>query len=101
MSVSELRTRLEQELLESEWNMLAAHHRRDALFVVDAQLALLDAAVAVASDDRDAVAGWLASGLLARPTAEQAEAWAAEEEAAPGPRFVVAIVQPFVLARRL
>lgn len=95
-----LRVRLEEELLECEWSVLATHHAREASFMVDPQLDLLDAAVAVASDDRDAVAGWLASGLLARPTAEQAEAWAAEEEAAPGPRFVAVIVQPFVLVQR-
>lgn len=98
MTVSELRTRLEQERFESEWETLAVHHAREALFVVDGQLDLIDAAIAVATDDRDPVAAWLASGLLARPTEEQADAWGAEREA--GPRFVFVIVQPFVLVQR-
>ena len=95
--MTELRSKLATELLPSEWKMLAMHYRRDALFIVDASVTLLDAAVAVAEDDRERVSRWIDEGQIARPTPEQARAWEAEE----GPRFLSVIVQPFVLAQRL
>ena len=77
--------------------MLAMHHRRDALFIVAESVSLLDAAVAVADDDADAVETWVESGHLARATSEQVAAWEKES----GAKFVTAIVQPFVLAQRV
>ena len=92
-----LREELAPQQLPAEWKMLAMHYRRDALFVVGGELALLDVAVAVASDDAGALEGWLARELIARPSPEQVERWGAEE----GAQFVCVIVQPFVLAQRV
>lgn len=91
------REKLAAELLPSEWPMLAMHYRRDALFVVDRELALLEVAVAVAEDRADALKAWIEAGRITRPTAAQVEAWEREE----GAQFVSAIVQPFVFAQRL
>jgi len=95
--VSDLREKLAKELLPTEWKMLAMHHRRDGLFVVDATVSLLDVAVAVAEDRTAAVEGWIEGGHLTRPTKAQVERWEGEV----GARFVSAVVQPFVLAQRL
>lgn len=91
----DLREKLAAELLPSAWSTLAPHFARDSLFIVAAPVSLLDVAVAVAEDRSVEVAGWLEAGLLARPSADQARAWAEAETA----RFVIAIVQPFVLAQ--
>jgi hypothetical protein len=95
--VSDVREKLAKELMPAEWKMLAMHHRRDALFVVDGRVPLLDVAVAVAEDRTEAVKAWIEGGQIARPTPEQVQGWEAES----GARFVSAIVQPFVLAQRL
>ena len=93
----DLREKLATELYPAPWSILAPQHARDVLFVVRAPLALLDVAVAVAEDRAADVQAWIESGQLARPTLEQAHAWASEE----GSRFVIAIVQPVVLAQRI
>ena len=95
--MSETRSKLEGEILPAEWKMLAMHQRRDALFIVDDTLTLLDVAVAVAEDDSAAVERWVTGGLLTRPTPEAIARWESED----GPQFLCAIVQPFVLAQRL
>lgn len=91
------REKLAGEILPSEWRMLAMHHRRDALFLVGAEVPLLEVAVAIAEDRADLVRAWIEAGRIARPTPAQVEAWEAEV----GARFVSAIVQPYVLAQRL
>lgn len=96
MSDGTLRDKLASEVMDSEWKMLAMHYRRDALFIVGAEVALLDAAIAIARDDQASVKAWLEGGALARPTDEEVGAWEKEE----GAHFRSVIVQPFVLAQR-
>ncbi|HJL25038.1 MAG TPA: DUF2288 family protein, partial [Polyangiaceae bacterium LLY-WYZ-15_(1-7)] len=96
-AMSETRERLAGELMPTEWRMLVDHFRRDGLFLVDGTVALLDVAVAVADDAKDAVQAWIESGQLRRPTREEAGRWESEE----GSQFLVVIVQPFVLAQRV
>ncbi|MBX3246743.1 MAG: DUF2288 family protein [Myxococcales bacterium] len=91
----DLREKLAAELLPTGWSTLAPHFARDALFVVAEGVSLLDVAVAVAEDRSAEVGAWLEAGQLARPSAAQARAWADAGTA----RFVIAIVQPFVLAQ--
>ena len=91
----DLRATLEHEFLSTGWALLAVHQERDALLIVREPVELLEAAVAIAEDDRTKVARWLEAGALARPTPAQVEAWAREEDL----HFDAVIVQPFVLAR--
>jgi hypothetical protein len=93
----DLREKLRSEILPSEWAMLAMHHRRDAIFMVDDQLDLLEVALAVAQDDAEVVQAWIEAGRIARPTLEQVACWEAEE----GAPFLSVIVQPYVLAQRV
>lgn len=93
----DLRTKLATELLPATWASLDAHFRRDALFLVDARASLLDVAVAVAADDRALVAGWIESGVIRRPTLDDATEHAKVE----GAPFLSVVVQPFVLVQRL
>jgi hypothetical protein len=86
------------EVLTTEWNALAPHHQRGALFVLADEVELRDAAEAIAEDRKAEVEALVASGRLRRPTPEEVERWAAAPEAH-GFRF--AIVQPYIVAQRL
>lgn len=89
------RERFERDLAEVDWPWLRPHARRGALILASDDLDLVTAAVAVAGDDREAVAAWIARGRLRKPSPDQAAAWEAE----PSASFQVLIVQPYVLAR--
>jgi len=90
------REKLARERKVTDWRSLGPHREREALFLVEDGLDLLDAAVAVAGDDTASVAAWLAVGRLRRPTDDEIAAWTE----APDTTFEFLIVQPFVLATR-
>jgi hypothetical protein len=92
---AEVRARLEAVVGPVGFGDLRAHLGRDAVFVVGATASLLECAVAVALDDVEAVSGWLASGALRRPGAEEREAWSRDEAR----RWQAVVVQPYVLVQ--
>ena len=77
------------------WRDLKAHAMRQGLFIVTGDLALLDAAEAIAADDAARVEAWIEAGALVRPSPEQLEAWDQE----PDKPFRATVVQPFALAK--
>ncbi|MEM9074835.1 MAG: DUF2288 family protein [Myxococcota bacterium] len=95
--MSELRAKIESEIMPTQWSVLAMHAKRSALFVVDSSLALADAALAVAADRKNVVEQWINAGLLRRPAVEEMARWSDET----GIHFRSVVVQPFVLAQRL
>ena len=95
--MSSIRDKLLGEILPAEWRMLTMHHRREALFLVDPALALIDVAIAVVEDRSDEIRALLEAGQLRRPGAEEVARF---ERDAEEPRFQSVIVQPFVLAQR-
>lgn len=94
----ELRTKIANEVDETSWAPLALHAKRDALFLVDRSLALVDVAYAIATNRGTVIALWIDAGLLRRPSAEERATLETEPEAV---RFRFAIVQPYVLAQRV
>lgn len=88
-----LREKLEATLGPVFHSDLVAHLRRSAVFLVGPELALVDAALAVAVDDTASVAQFLASGALRRPTDDEQRVWAES----PGRTWIAIVVQPFVL----
>jgi hypothetical protein len=72
---------------------LRAHLARDAVIVVDSSLGLVEVAEAVARDDRRVVEGWVAAGLLGKPSPALLERW----ERSDGDVALSVVVQPFVL----
>jgi hypothetical protein len=76
---------------------LAAHLKRDAVLLVAPDLDLMDAAVAVASDDATQVGAWLGDGRLRRPTPAEHTAWLGEPER----RWRAIVVQPFVFIQSI
>ena len=79
-----------------DYAALAAHVKRNALFLVAPQLALLDVGLAVVRNRAPIVAHWLREELLRRPTAAELDAWEAD---ASSHAFSFLIVQPYVLAQ--
>ncbi|MFO0697553.1 MAG: DUF2288 family protein [Polyangiales bacterium] len=94
--MTDVRSKLAAEIEEVPFGPLVPHAKRLGLFLVSAELDLLDAAVAVAGNRTAVLEHWIGSGLLRRPSAEELAAFAASPE---GFRFRVAIIQPWVLAQ--
>ncbi|MDH5674876.1 MAG: DUF2288 domain-containing protein [Myxococcales bacterium] len=90
-----LRTKLEAELAVVGWRDLRQHAARGALFLVQGELSVVEATLAVAQDDSASVQAWLKIGALVRPSSEQLAAWEGELDR----EFEYLIAQPFVIAR--
>lgn len=91
------KAKLESTLDESEWSWLKPHAARDALIIVSRQLHLVEVGRRIAADDSKAVQGWIQSGELSKPTAEQLKEW----ETQPTKKFMSLIVAPYVLAQEI
>jgi hypothetical protein len=85
------------EFFETDWLSLRPHFEREALFVVEPQVLLKDAAEALVADDRLRVEEWLKNNQLRKPTAEEDREWSASRNQ----KFRFVIVQPFVLVQNL
>lgn len=70
-----LRAKLNLETAVIAWDELARHFARGAVLTVDRELDLIEAAAAVAEDDRPRVRAWLDSNSLHRTTTAEARAW--------------------------
>jgi hypothetical protein len=90
-----MREQLSATLGEVFWSDLRAHAGRDAIIVVGDGLDLVEVGVAIAENDARRVQGWIESGQISKPTAEELSLWPAD----PAARFESLIVAPFVLIR--
>ncbi len=91
--MSELVDKLREELSIAPWETLLPHAERDALICVSSDLSLVDAGVAIASDDVAKVNEWMSTEKIRKPTKEELDTWNKE----PGHFFQFLIVQPYVL----
>ncbi|MFT6142814.1 MAG: hypothetical protein ACJATT_003332 [Myxococcota bacterium] len=96
MDADLIRHKLDMEIEEAGWTLIAPHFARDVLVLCGDELPLLDAAVAMALNETAKVGSWLASGALRKANDTDALAFAAGS-----PRFRFLIVAPFVLANVL
>ncbi len=96
MSTS-VRDKLKAEVLAAGFQELVPHFARGALLIVAASCDLLDAAEAVARDDKPSVERLLARGELRKASDDDARRFVADKEL----RFQLLIVQPWVLAQPL
>ena len=97
----DLRNKLRGEVLSSYWEDLAPHQQRGGLLLLGPALDLLDVAVAMAQDDKQRVASFLAGGELRRANEQDRERYESDAEEEAGIRFQFVIVQPWVLAQAL
>lgn len=92
-----VREKLKSEIMATDFAALAPHFARGALVLAAPELDILDAAEAIARDDRAQVEAWLTSGALRRASDNDARAYMEDREL----RFQFVIVQPWVLAQPL
>lgn len=90
-----LHTRLNLETAQMPWTELQRYFAGGNVIVVSDTLDLIDVAASVASDDKDAVAAWLADQRLAKVTDEQAKAWL-ESDA----MLWAVVVKPWILVQQ-
>lgn len=88
-----LRTQLEENLDQAEWDWLEPHVDREAVIIVEKTLDLLDVGVAIASDNVSSVQHWISEELIHKPTPQEIAHWNDNRSQ----RFQALIVQPFVL----
>jgi len=92
--LDDLRDKIDKDIDVTTWKDLRPHAARDKVFLVAPSVPLLDAAVAIASDDAEKVGAWVASGELTRPTAAQLGAW----ESSLDKPFDCVVLSPYVVA---
>jgi hypothetical protein len=90
----ELAQKLKTEVESADWSLLESHHKRGAIFVVDAKLGLVTAGVAIVRDQLDLVKIWLDSDEMFRPSEDQVKEWESEPHKE---MATFLIVQPYVL----
>jgi hypothetical protein len=90
---TDLKTQLQEEIAEVDWNALQPHARRDALIVVNPLLDLVAVGVAIAEDNKQVVDRWIREQLICKPSVDDLSNWNAQPEK----MFKTLIVQPFVL----
>ncbi|WP_071190278.1 DUF2288 domain-containing protein [Trichormus sp. NMC-1] len=95
--MSDLRSELEQNLDEAEWDWLIPHVQKDTVIVVADGLDLLDVGVAIAGDDIPSVQQWISEQLIAKPTVDQVGEWNYNRSK----RFNALIVEPYVLVQEI
>lgn len=93
--MEELRKKLEDELVTTEWSSLEAHHIRQGLVMIDQSLNIVDVAIAFAKDESELVKAWMDQKKLFKPEDHQIK----EYKNSSGRRFQFLIVQPFVIAQ--
>lgn len=90
-------TRSKEELAATidvaEWQWIKPHCERGVLITVSGELELAEAGYRIAADDAGTVGGWIAAGLIGKPTAEEIGEWDRE----PARRFPVLIISPYIL----
>lgn len=91
---STLYAKLLGETASITWQELQPFFARGALLRVASESDLIEAAQAVAQDDREKVAVWLAEGHLAKLEAEQAQDWLERD-----PSLWAVVVAPWVLVQ--
>lgn len=91
---STLYAKLLGETASITWQELQPFFARGALLRVASDFDLIEAAQAVALDDRDKVAAWLAEGRLGALASEQAQEWQQRD-----PSLWAVVVAPWVLVQ--
>ena len=92
--MTKLSEKLLAEIQTVEWEVLQPHQDRDALIVVKSGLEIVDAGVAMATDNTELIQSWLENGFLSKPTVEEIQKWSTANYFL---KFL--IVQPFVLVQ--
>jgi hypothetical protein len=93
--VKATREELALQVDEAEWEWLHPHLERGGVIVVGKGLDIAEVGERIAQDDTAVVGGWIESGRLAKPSAEQIAAWDGDDTV----RFATLIISPYILVQ--
>lgn len=97
---NELREKLKTEIEIASWAMLEPHHNRGAIFILNSDENILEAAVAVALDDRVYVANLIGDSKMKNSKDFDISMYESEEEIHKK-QFNFIIIQPFVFVQKI
>ncbi|RJF97174.1 DUF2288 domain-containing protein [Noviherbaspirillum saxi] len=90
-----LRAKINGETARMQWMELQRFFASGAMIAVSEQLDLVDVAVRIAADDKQAVQQWMADGLIGKVTDAQAQSWL-ESNA----ELWAVVIKPWILVQR-
>jgi hypothetical protein len=90
----ELHDKINRETARIPWEELERHFAKGNVVFVSQELDLIEVALRIAHDDKEAVQRWMADGKVARVSDEQAQAWALSNTA-----LWASVVSPFILVQ--
>ena len=73
--MSDIKTKLKDQIAEVDWKDLIPHAQRDAIVIVHPPLDLIDVGCAIAEDKTNLVQNWISEQLVQKPNAEQLSDW--------------------------
>lgn len=92
---TELRLKVNRETARLPWTELLKHFASGNVVWIANSLDLVDVAVRISHDDKANISQWMASGLLAKVSDQQAQEWL-ETNA----ELWAAVVSPFILVQQ-
>ena len=95
MDATEVYNQLKEEIQSVEWEAIAPHHEREAVFLCAAELDLAELGSFIALDEVDKVKDLMSKGQLRKIEAEEGKAYASDK------KLLFVIVQPFVFVQEL
>jgi hypothetical protein len=90
-----LRAKINGETARMRWSELERFFASGVVIAVASGLDLVDVALRIASDDKDAVARWMDEGSVGRASDEQAAAWHAADT-----ELWAVVVKPWILVQQ-
>lgn len=91
---TELHDKINRETARVSWSELERHFAHGSVVYVSEELDLVEVALRIAHDDKDAIARWMSEGRLAKVSDVQAQSWQAADA-----QLWASVVNPFVLVQ--
>ena len=91
---TDLRIKINLETARLPWAELERHFALGTVVYISEELDLVDVAVRISHDDKNAIAAWMAEGKVAKVTDVQAQTWAQSEAL-----LWASVVHPFILVQ--
>ncbi|WP_306393633.1 DUF2288 domain-containing protein [Telluria beijingensis] len=91
---TELHDKINRETGRVKWSELERHFASGSVIWVSEALDLIDVALRIAHDDREAVTRWMNEGSVAKVSDAQAQGWLEADEV-----LWASVVSPFVLVQ--
>ena len=94
--IEALRAKLISETGKLEWHELERHFARGAVVAVNPGIDLIEVALCMANDDREAMERWFDAGTVRRAETTDAEAWVKAQ-----PLFWAVVIAPWVVIQEV